>query len=108
MNKPNNQDELRFTIQSIMQLWNLASKQIYSRFGAMLIANSIMVTAIAMSHSSLNPFIFIIPGIFLCILWFFFIYRGLVIEQGYMDRVYDLQKDLPKGLKIPVLYYVYG
>ncbi len=90
-----------------INLWKLASEQIYSRYSAMLTTNSIFVAivgVILINKDKVTEFLslpFIIVGIGMCILWLFFIKRGLSWEKHYMDEARKLEgNSIPANSKI--------
>jgi len=72
-----------------LELWKLASQQLYSRFSAMLVANSILLTIIGLSFTDTftldaNIRIWIIwAGIVVCIAWIIFMVAGWKVESHY-------------------------
>lgn len=97
----NNSEELERVIngyQAAISLWKLASEQIYSRFSAILTANSIIVVINGwLITQQINPlyklFYFAFPsaGIVLCIFGFLFIHHGYSVEYDYRKKAYELE-----------------
>ena len=80
-----------------IDLWKLASEQIYSRFSAMLTSSTIMVPATILTisyHLKIIPFIFILAGILICILWVFFNMYGIATEKRYIKKANDLEEKI--------------
>lgn len=95
--------------QTAISLWKLASEQIYSRFGAMLTANSIIIAIAGLIVTSKinfpKPLVlsFIGLGIFLCLLWFCFIRLGVKAENHYRNVAEKIEsKCIPDGYKIVI------
>ena len=107
-----NSDELtRATngYQSAISLWRLASKQIYSRFSAMLTAQSIILAIIGLVMTGAKPLPTEIPltlmflGFILCWLWLFFVFLGIKTENHYRRQAVKLEKKcVPRGFKIAI------
>jgi len=68
-----------------IELWKLASQQIYSRFAAMLTSNSIIIAAIAIR-------VFIATGIVLCLVWIYFMAHGVRAENKYRRDAERIEK----------------
>ena len=80
-----------------IELWKLASQQIYSRFAAMLTSNSIIIAAIAIIITNENvPFlfvrVFIATGIVLCLVWIYFMAHGVRAENKYRRDAERIEK----------------
>jgi hypothetical protein len=102
-------DELKRAItgyQAAISLWKLASDQIYHRFSAMLIANSIIggIGGLIISSSNkVSDLVLALPfiGIALCIVWLLFIQRGLKVETWYRKKSKELENSsVPNGSDI--------
>ena len=88
--------------QTAVSLWTLSSQQIYSRFNAMLTANSIIIAAIVLmiGNEAVPKYLFITlaaVGIFLCILWAVFVCYGIRSERKYRRKAKKLE---PSGIKV--------
>ena len=91
---------IRFTksYETAISLWKLASEQLYSRFSAMLTANSIIMITNGWLitqevGTSLRPFYYTFPGvgIILCVLGACFIHFGNRAEDHYRKLAYKLE-----------------
>jgi hypothetical protein len=92
-----------------IELWKLASQEIYSRFAAMLTGNSIIMAIIGLAVTGKVDIEFTllilltVAGWVLCIIWGFFVYQGLIVQQHYRERAeYFEQYAIPKGESIVI------
>ena len=92
-----------------IELWKLASEQIYSRFAAMLTGNSIIIAMIGIALAdriNIPSYLLrwlIIAGLCLCVLWAFFIWQGTRVENHYRERAEHFeQKAIPHGERIAI------
>ena len=92
-----------------IELWKLASEQIYSRFSAMLIGNSIIIaiTGLAITDRVGIPFCLlkwlVAGGWLLCTIWAFFVYQGVRVENHYRERTEHFEKmAIPNGEKVAI------
>jgi len=82
-----------------IELWKLASEQIYSRFAAMLTGNSIIIAIIGLAIvDKVNiPYCLvkwlIVGGFVLCIVWLFFMIAGWHVEVYYREKAIEFEKD---------------
>ena len=90
-----------------IELWKLASDQIYTRFSAMLTANSIILAVIGLSITerinipSWFVWVLIGAGIALCLVWIYFMAQGVRVENYYRRKAETLEsKVVPDGEKI--------
>ena len=87
----------RIGYQVAMGLVNLVSQEIYSRFNAMLTANSIIIAIIGWaltSQRTLPPFLTIllpIMGLILCFLWFLFVNHGVYWQNLFREKARELE-----------------
>ena len=92
-----------------LELWKLASEQIYSRFAAMLTGNSIIIAMIGIALTDrVNIPVdllrwLIIAGLCLCLLWGYFIFYGVRVENHYRERAAIFEKKaIPHGDSIAI------
>lgn len=84
-------DSMKLYYQTIANFIGLVSQELYSRFSAMLTANSIMIAAIGIILSSCIKqryvliSVFSIVGIILCVLWLFFNLHGTYWQNRYRE-----------------------
>jgi len=99
MNKPaENQgiEKARLGYQTAMQLVGLESQQIYSRFNAMLTANSIIIAIIGWTLKSNDitsclPLFLAIGGLILCAIWIIFIRHGVYWQDIWRKEAEKLE-----------------
>ncbi len=76
----------------------LVSQEIYSRFNAMLTANSIIIALIGLALVSVQslpqplPIVLPIAGLFLCIVWGFLNHQGVHRQHKYMEEARRLEQ----------------
>ena len=92
-----------------IELWKLASEQIYSRFTAMLTGNSIIIaiTGLAITDRVDIPFCLlkwlVAGGWLLCAIWAFFVYQGVRVENHYRERSEHFEKmAIPNGEQVAI------
>ncbi|MFC1870601.1 hypothetical protein ACFLYE_04980, partial [Chloroflexota bacterium] len=92
-----------------IDLWKLASDQIYSRFTAMLTANSIILAVIGLSITerigipSWFVWVLIGSGIALCLVWIFLMAHGVRVENYYRKKAETLESGVvPEGERIAI------
>jgi len=89
-------ENARVGYQMAIGLVNLVSQEIYSRFNAILVANSIIIAIIGFSFTSEHPFLLIkfLPfmGLSLCVLWFLFVKHGFHYQKFYREKAKELEK----------------
>ena len=82
-----------------IELWKLASQQIYSRFAAMLTGNSIIIAAIGIiiTGSDSPPICLImgliIGGLVLSAAWILYMTAGWFVEKHYRRKAIDFERD---------------
>ena len=82
-----------------IELWKLASQQIYSRFAAMLTGNSVIIAIIGLAIADkVNiPYCLvkwlIVGGFVLCIVWLLFMIAGWHVEVHYRKKAIEFEKD---------------
>jgi hypothetical protein len=106
---PEDFDKINNAYQTSIKMWKLASTQIYSRFSSMLTANSIILAIIGLTiPDRLNipswfVWILIMAGVFLCIVWLFFISQGVKAENYYREKVEFFETQaIPNGEEIVI------
>lgn len=99
-----NSEDSNRAYQAIINLWRLASEQIYSRFHVMLIANSIIVTATILAVTNqwpkIVPIVLIIAGIILCIIWAFFNKFAIKTEKEYIEKAKKIESNFPEEFRV--------
>jgi len=92
-------EKARIGYSTAMGLVGLVSQEIYSRFNAMLTANSIIIAIIGWtltSERSLPPILAIflpIVGLSLCFLWFLFTNHGVYWQNVFRKKAIELEKN---------------
>ena len=84
--------------RTAIDLWNLASQQIYSRFTSMLVGNSVIIALIGLAMG--NKFnipncvveLLIICGLVLCLIWLGFMVAGCYVELYYRQIAVKFEK----------------
>lgn len=88
-------ENARVGYQMAIGLVNLVSQEIYSRFNAMLMANSIIIAIIGVSFISEHPFplikILSLMGLVLCVLWILFVNHGFHYQKLYREKAKELE-----------------
>lgn len=89
--------------QAAINLWMYQGEQVWARFNIMLVANSIVVAAIALAITSQDPlpiFTEFLPivGIILCVFWFLLIKR----ESEYADYYINSARELEEQYLAPI------
>jgi hypothetical protein len=94
-----------------LELWKLASQQIYSRFSAMLTANSIIIAVIGLAianNISIPGYLlkwFIGAGWALCVVWAFYVFQGVRVEAYYRKKAEEFEKSvIPNGKQLLIKY----
>ena len=102
-------DKITNAYQAAVELWKLASQQIYSRFAAMLTGNSIIIAAIALAITARVdiPYVFVLAliatGFALCLVWIYFMAHGVRAENKYRRDAERIEKKVvPDGEKIAI------
>lgn len=73
----NNQENARVGYQVAVNLWGTIVETSWSRFNAMVVANSIIIgiLGLILSNEKINLYVFVIVvsliGFILCVLWYF-------------------------------------
>jgi hypothetical protein len=89
--------------RAAIDLWKLGSEQVHSRLSAMLTANSIIiaVSGLAIANKTQIPTELIVAliagGLLLCLVWGFFVFHGIRVENYYRGKTLEFEKMvLPK------------
>jgi len=99
-------DKITNAYRAAMELWKLASQQIYSRFAAMLTGNSIIVAAIGiiLTGGDSPPICLImgliISGLVLSVAWILYMTAGWCVEKQLILNVMLPGRRLRYGSKI--------
>jgi len=109
MNESEEFTRLNNAYHTAIELWKLASDQIYSRFSAMLTANSIILAVIGLTIServdipSWFVWVLIIGGFVLCLIWIGYMAHGTNTENHYRRIAESLEsKVLPDGRQVVI------
>ncbi len=92
-------EKARLGYQTAIELVGIVSQEIYSRFSAMLIANSIIIAIVGWaftSERSLPPFLLLflpVIGFVLCSLWFLFVYHGVYWQNLFRKEAIRLEEE---------------
>jgi hypothetical protein len=91
------------------ELWKLGSDQVHSRLSAMLTANSIIiaVSGLAIANKAQIPSELIIAliggGLLLCLVWGFFVFHGIRVENYYRLKTLEFEEMvIPKGTHLAI------
>ena len=102
-------DKITNAYQAAVELWKLASQQIYSRFAAMLTGNSIIVAIIGLAVTARIDIPrwlllgLIIGGFVICVVWAFFVFQGVRVENHYRKKAEEFEgKAIPNGKQIAI------
>jgi hypothetical protein len=95
--------------RSAIDLRRLGSDQVHSRLNAMLTANTIIlaVCGLAISNQTLIPTNLIAAliggGLMLCLVWGFFVFHGLKVENHYRQKIEEFEPlVIPKGAQLAI------
>jgi hypothetical protein len=94
---------VRTGYEAAVQLWTYEGEQNWARFNVMLLANSVLIGALAIlltSPSSSSPLshIFAVAGIIVCIAWFLITKRGFDYQTYYVLSARELEEQYFNGL----------
>jgi hypothetical protein len=89
-----------------IDLWKLGSDQVHSRLSAMLTGNSIIiaVSGLAIANKTVIPsnliIALIIGGLVLCLVWGFFVFHGVRVENYYRKKTIEFERiAIPEGTR---------
>lgn len=91
-------EDVRIGYQEALRLVGLVSAEIYSRFNAMLTANSIIIAIIGWALTSQRPLplflTLLLPfiGVILCSVWFFFVNHGVYWQRLFRKEAIRLEE----------------
>ena len=95
--------------RAAIELWKLGSDQVHSRLAAMLTANSIIiaVSGLAIANKTQIPSTLIIAliggGLLLCLVWGFFVFHGIRVENYYRRKTLEFEVlVLPRGTNLAI------
>ena len=95
--------------RAAIELWKLGSEQVHSRLSAMLTANSIIiaVSGLAIANKTQIPSELIVAliggGFLLCLVWGFFVFHGIRLENYYRRKTLEFEVlVIPKGTSLAV------
>jgi hypothetical protein len=95
--------------RAAIDLRRLGSDQVHSRLSAMLTANTIIlaVSGLAISNQNKIPSnligALIGGGLMLCIVWGFFVFHGLQVENHYRKKIEEFEPlVIPKGTQLTI------
>jgi hypothetical protein len=93
--------------RAAIDLRKLGSDQVHSRLSAMLTANTIIVavSGLAITSQTLIPSNLIATliggGLVLCLVWGFFVFHGLQVENHYREKIEEFeQMAIPEGKQL--------
>jgi len=92
-------ENAKFGYQMALQMVEILGEEIYSRFNAMLTANSIIIAAYVLIFSENNKMpdflrIFLpIFGIILCVIWIVYILTGIYRQRQYRSEAKRIEKE---------------
>jgi hypothetical protein len=100
-------ENIKFGYPILAQVIGLVSQEIYSRFNAMLTANSIIIALIGLllinkstSFLLLLSLLLSIIGLILCVVWGFFNYHGVYWQDKYKKEAKRIEKFFHDGFQI--------
>ena len=95
--------------RAAIELWKLGSDQVHSRLAAMLTANSIIiaVSGLAIANQSKIPSeligALIAGGLLLCVVWGFFVFHGIKVENYYRKKTLEFEAMVvPKDTQLAI------
>jgi hypothetical protein len=95
--------------RAAIDLRKLGSEQVHSRLTAMLTANTIIiaVSGLAITNQTKIPVYLIIAliggGLFLCLVWGFFVFHGLQVENYYRLKTEEFEPlAIPHGKQLAI------
>ncbi|MEL7562811.1 hypothetical protein [Dehalogenimonas sp. 4OHTPN] len=98
--EPREFQKATIAFNTAIEMWKLASEQIYHRFAAMLTGNSIILAVIGLVITdrvhidSWFIYILIAAGIALCLVWIYFMSHGVRVENRYRQIAERLQRNV--------------
>ncbi len=96
-NEEERQKKAKIGYQTAIELVGLTSHEIYSRFNAMLTANSIILAVIGWAITSrgfptLLTMSLPVAGMFLCGTWFLFVHHGVYWQDKFREEAQRLER----------------
>lgn len=98
MSTPEELERSSQAYRAAIEFWKLGSDQVHSRLGAMLTANSIIiaVSGLAIANQTKIPSelitALIAGGLLLCLVWGFFVFHGIGVENYYRKKRLNLRQ----------------
>jgi hypothetical protein len=95
--------------RAAIELWKLGSEQVHSRLSALLTANSIIiaVSGLAIANKTQIPSELIVAliggGLLLCLVWGFFVFHGIRLENYYRRKTLEFEAMvIPKDTSLAI------
>jgi hypothetical protein len=95
--------------RAAIDLRKLGSDQVHSRLTAMLTSNTIIiaVSGLAITNATKIPNYLIVAlisgGLLLCLVWGFFVFHGLQVENYYREKTEEFEPmAIPKGRQLSI------
>ncbi len=93
-----NGENIRAGYKATIDLWNTAGNQNWSRFNAMLVANTVVFAVIGqlMARTIVLPIPWVLPivGLILCASWWVALARGLTYQDLYVALAREMEAKL--------------
>ena len=95
--------------RAAIELWKLGSDQVHSRLSAMLTGNSIIIAVSGLAIASQTKIpsnlivALIVGGLLLCVVWGFFVFHGVQVENYYRKKTEEFEKmSIPAGTQLAI------
>ena len=102
-------DKATNAYRAAIDLRKLGSDQVHSRLSAMLTANTIIIAVSGLaitSQTKISPNLIVAligGGLLLCLVWGFFVFHGLQVEEYYRKKVEEFeQMAIPAGKQLAI------
>jgi hypothetical protein len=109
MSSPEELDKATNAYRMAIELRKLGSDQVHSRLSAMLTANTIIVavSGLAITSQTKIPSNLIVAliggGFLLCLVWGFFVFNGLQVENYYRRKTEEFEPmAIPEGRQLTI------
>ena|GEM_PF-1571842 len=100
-------EDARIGYQAAIDLWAYVGEENWSRFNAMIFANSVIIALIGLAIINTKPELLIslilsIFGLFLCATWFIIMRRGFDYQKYYMMSAREIEEKFLSNTLITV------
>ncbi len=83
--------------KAALDLWTIQGNQSWTRFNALLVANSVFLAAVGWlitRQTAIPPVALSVLGVVLCVLWFLLLVRGIEYQEYWVRAVRELEQRL--------------